>query len=117
VSEEPYDVARERSPADPGDGLQQPEKSGSIGAGVAFGVLGLWAVYVGGGVGQGPYASSGRFLALSKPFIPIAVYMAVAIVLSIVRRTSRFGAGMLIGMGVFILLDGLCLGILARGGA
>ena len=54
---------------------------------------------------------------VSTPFIPIAVYMAVAIVLSIVRRTSRFGAGMLIGMGVFILLDGLCLGILARGGA
>ena len=95
----------------------QGPKSGSIGAGFLLGILTLLAVYVGGGVGQRPYAPSGTFLSLPNPFLPVLIYMAAAIVLAVVPRTARYGAGLLIGMGFFILVDGFCLGILSRAGS
>ena len=116
MSEDNPDVPNIPPPPDQDDPAPQPPKSGSIGVGFVLGTVALLAVYVGGGVGQGPYAPSARFLALPVPFIPVVVYMAVAIVLAIVPRTARYGAGMLIGMGFFILLDGFCLGSLARHG-
>lgn len=95
----------------------QGPKSGSIGVGFLLGILTLLAVYTGGGVGQGPYAPSGRFLYLPNPFLPVLVYMAAAMVLAVVPRTARYGAGLLIGMGFFILIDGFCLGVLSRSGS
>lgn len=55
-----------------------------------------------------------RFLTGPSAFIPIAVYLLVAIVLAVQLRTSRWGAGLLIGLGIFTVLGGgVCIGTLA----
>jgi hypothetical protein len=44
--------------------------------------------------------------------------LLVAILLAVRRRTSRFGAGLLIGLGIFVLFGGgLCVGALSQMGA
>lgn len=92
-------------------------RGGSLGVGIVFGALALYAVYVLGTVARGPYAWSGSFLAVPAAFIPIIIYLAAAVVLAIRRRTARLGAGLLIGLGVFSLLGGgLCIGFLAQSG-
>lgn len=90
-------------------------RGGSLGLGAVFGAVALYAVYVLGTIAQGPYAWSASFLALPAPFIPIVLYLAVAIVLAARRRTSFWGAGLLIGLGAFVLLGGgLCISFLVQ---
>jgi Ca2+/Na+ antiporter len=97
------------------DPAPQAPKSGSMSMGAFFGALALYAVYVLGTMAQGPYAWSATFLSIPAPFIPIALYLAVAIVLAVRRRTSRLGTGLLIGLGAFLLLGGgLCVTFLAQ---
>lgn len=94
---------------------EPPEPAlGPMGFGILFGATALYALYVGV-----PMASSGpssmRFLVGPAAFIPIAVYLVVAGVLAVTPRTSRWGAGLLIGLGIFTLLGGgLCVGNLAQ---
>ena len=90
-------------------------RGGSLGLGAVFGAVALYAVYVLGTIAQGPYAWSASFLAVPAPFIPIVLYLAVAIVLAVRRRTSFWGAGLLIGLGAFVLLGGgLCISFLVQ---
>jgi hypothetical protein len=102
-------------PPDQGNLPPQSPAGGSLAAGIVFGALALYAVYVLGTMARGPYAWSATFLAVPAPFIPIAVYLAVSIALAIRRSTARLGAGLLIGLGVFTLLGGgLCVAFLAQ---
>jgi hypothetical protein len=82
--------------------------------GMALGALALYVLYLGLPMAfAGPYNI--RFLTGPSAFIPIAVYLAVAIVLAVRPRTSRWGAGLLIGLGIFTLLGGgICVGYLAQ---
>jgi hypothetical protein len=48
---------------------------------------------------------------------PIVVFLIVAIVLAVRRRTRMFGSGLLIGLGVWALLGGgLCIPLLIPSG-
>ncbi|MDT0169983.1 hypothetical protein [Pseudarthrobacter sp. BRE9] len=86
---------------------------GPMGFGILLGTIALYAVYVGVPIAFGG-PSSMRFLTGLSAFIPIAVYLAVAVVLAVRPRTSRWGAGLLIGLGIFTLLGGgICVGTLA----
>ncbi|MDQ0146256.1 MULTISPECIES: hypothetical protein [Pseudarthrobacter] len=90
-------------------------RGGSLGLGALVGAVVLYAVYVLGTMAQGPYAWSVTFLAVPAAFIPIVLYLAVAIVLAVRRRTSLWGAGLLIGLGAFVLLGGgLCISFLVQ---
>ena len=90
-------------------------RGGSLGLGAVVGAAALYAVYVLGTMAQGPYAWSASILAVPAPFIPIILYLAVAIVLAVRRRTALWGAGLLIGLGAFVLLGGgLCIGFLVQ---
>lgn len=103
------------SPPHRDDAAPQPPQSGSMSMGAFFGALALYAVYVLGTMAQGPYAWSATFLSIPAPFIPIALYLAVAVVLAVRRGTSRLGTGLLIGLGAFLLLGGgLCVTFLAQ---
>mgnify|MGYP006170584539 CR=1 FL=1 len=65
-------------------------------------------------------AHSGMTYDLTGPsaFIPVAGYLAIAIILAVWPPTSRWGAGLLIGLGIFTLLGGgVCVGALAQMGA
>lgn len=87
--------------------------------GILLGAPALYALYFGTTQGIAPDEGYKTFLAGPAAFIPIAVYLAVAVVLAVRPRTSRLGAGLLIGLGIFTLLGGgVCVGILAqmRGG-
>lgn len=103
-------------PPPPRENEQNNEpRGGSLSMGAVFGALALYAVYVLGTMAQGPYAWSVTFLAVPAPFIPIILYLAVAITLAVRRRTSRLGAGLLIGLGAFVLLGGgLCVSFLVQ---
>ena len=90
-------------------------RGGSLGLGTVVGAAALYAVYVLGTVARGPYVWSATFLAVPAPFIPLILYLAVAIVLAVRRRTALWGAGLLIGLGAFVLLGGgLCIGFLVQ---
>lgn len=113
---------------EPPDGPLQPPRQenrqdneprgGSLGLGAVVGAVALYAVYVLGTIAQGPYAWSATFLAVPAPFIPLILYLAVAVVLAVRRRTALWGAGLLIGLGAFVLLGGgLCVGFLVQGQA
>ena len=93
---------------------EPPERAlGPMGFGILFGTTALYAIYVGVPVAFGGPASM-RFLTGPSAFIPIAVYLLVAIMLAVQPRTSRWGAGLLIGLGIFTLLGGgVCVGTLA----
>ncbi len=86
---------------------------GPMGYGILLGTTALYAIYVGIPIAfRGP--ASMPFLTGPYAFIPIAVFLAVAIVLAVRPRTSRWGAGLLIGLGIFTLLGGgICVGALA----
>lgn len=98
---------------------------GPMGFGILLGTTALYALYLLGPgafgrlqaeAGSGP--ASARFLTGPSAFIPIAGYLAIAIVLAVWPPTSRWGAGLLIGLGIFILLGGgVCVGALAQMGA
>lgn len=92
----------------------QPEPAlGPMGYGILLGTTALYAIYVGIPIAfRGPAAMP--FLTGPSAFIPIVVFLAVAIVLSVRPGTSRWGAGLLIGLGIFTLLGGgICVGALA----
>ena len=93
---------------------EPPEPAlGPLGFGILLGTTALYAIYVGVPVAFGGPASM-RFLTGPSAFIPIAVYLLVAIMLAVQPRTSRWGAGLLIGLGIFTLLGGgICVGTLA----
>ena len=93
---------------------EPPEPAlGPMGFGILFGTTALYAIYVGVPIAFGGPPSL-RFLTGPSAFIPIAVYLLVAIVLAVQPRTSRWGAGLLIGLGIFTLLGGgVCVGTLA----
>jgi len=83
--------------------------------GILLGAPALYALYFGTTQGIAPDQGYKTFLAGPAAFIPIAVYLAVAVVLAVRPPTSRLGAGLLIGLGVFTLLGGgICVGILAQ---
>lgn len=97
------------------DAQDNEPRGGSLGLGAVVGAVALYAVYVLGTMAQGPYAWSASVLAVPAPFIPIILYLAVAIVLAVRRRTALWGAGLLIGLGAFVLLGGgLCIGFLVQ---
>jgi len=85
-----------------------------MGFGAIIGALSLYVIYIGivFAAPSNPWmARADRF----SIFIPVVVYLAVAILLAVRRRTSLFGAGLLIGLGTFTLLGGgLCVAVLSR---
>ncbi|MEW9872590.1 hypothetical protein [Arthrobacter sp. HS15c] len=94
---------------------ENPEPGlGPMGFGILLGTAALYALYlVLPIVFGGPYNM--RFLTGPSAFVPIAGYLAIAIILAVRPRTSRWGAGLLIGLGIFTLLGGgLCVGSLAQ---
>jgi hypothetical protein len=108
---DPFEQPQEGTPAEP--------KRGSMALGILLGALALYALYFGTTMGIAPDQGYRTFLAGPAAFLPIAVYLAVAIVLAVRPRTSRWGTGLLIGLGVFILLGGgICVMALGqmRGG-
>lgn len=101
----------------PKHGTPPEPAGGSMALGVVLGALVLYVVYVGSLMAVGPYALGSFGLGGLGAFIPIVLYLLVAILLAIRRRTSRFGAGLLIGLGIFVLLGGgLCVGALTQMG-
>lgn len=106
-----------RSPQ-PQPGEEEPPSEPGLGLlvlGILLGAPALYAIYFGTTQGIAPDQGYKTFLAGPAAFIPIAVYLAVAIVLAVRPRTSRLGAGLLIGLGIFTLLGGgVCVGILAQ---
>lgn len=93
---------------------EQPEPAlGRMGYGILLGTVALYAIYVGIPIAAGGPAFM-RFLTGPSAFIPIGVYLVLAIVLAVRPRTSRWGSGLLIGLGIFTLLGGgICVGVLA----
>ena len=90
-------------------------RRGSMVLGILLGTVALYALYFGTTAGIAPDEGYKTFLAGPGAFIPIAVYLAIAIVLAVRPRTSRLGAGLLMGLGIFTLLGGgVCVGILAQ---
>jgi hypothetical protein len=96
------------------EGEEAPEPAlGPMGFGILFGTAALYAMYIGVPIAFGGPASM-PFLTGPSAFIPVAVYLATAIVLAVRPPTSRWGAGLLIGLGIFTLLGGgVCVGTLA----
>lgn len=90
---------------------EPPYKSGGGGGflmvlGTALGAIALYAIYFGTTAGIAPDEGYKTPLAGPAVFIPLGVYLAIAGALAVWKRTSRLGAGLLIGLGVFTLLGG-----------
>ncbi|MET4590066.1 hypothetical protein [Arthrobacter sp. 754] len=107
----PWDPSRqpgqEETPAEP--------RRGSMVLGILLGALALYALYFGTTSGIAPDQGYRTFLAGPAAFIPIAVYLAGAIVLAVRPSTSRWGTGLLIGLGVFTLVGGgICVMALSQ---
>lgn len=120
MSEDTPDLPKIPPPPGHQAGPSQQPRGGNLGLGALLGTLVLYAVYLGATVFSvgAPYGWSASVLAGWATFLPIAVYLVLAILLAVRRHTSRFGAGMLIGLGIFTLLGGgLCIGSLAQSGA
>jgi hypothetical protein len=104
------------SPFPPPEQEEPPSepRRGSMVLGILLGTPALYALYFGTTRGIAPDEGYKTFLAGPAAFIPIAAYLAVAVVLAVRPRTSRWGAGLLIGLGIFTLLGGgVCVGALA----
>ena len=99
----------------PGEEERRPEWGlGLMVLGILLGTPALYALYFGTTRGIAPDEGYKTFFAGPAAFLPIAVYLVVAIVLAVRPRTSRWGAGLLIGLGIFTLLGGgVCVGTLA----
>ena len=97
----------EEPPSEPGLGLMV--------LGILLGAPALYALYFGTTQGIAPDEGYKTFLAGPGAFIPIGAYLAIAGALAIWPRTSRWGAGLLFGLGIFILLGGgICVMFLAQ---
>ena len=105
-----------RNPPPPREEGPHPEsRRGSMGLGFLLGAAALYALYFGTTGGIAPDEGYKTFLAGPAAFIPVAVYLAVAVVLAVRPRTSRWGAGLLIGLGVFTLAGGgICVAALSQ---
>ncbi|MFJ6027791.1 hypothetical protein ACIQCN_10040 [Pseudarthrobacter sp. NPDC092424] len=102
MSEDNSDV-----PQDPPPHRKEPQPiRGLMALGILVGAVALYALYFGTTAGIAPDQGYRTFLAGPAVFIPIAVYLAVAGILTVRPRTSQLGAGLLIGLGVFTLLGG-----------
>lgn len=101
-------------PSDRGKLPQQP-RGGSMAYGIVSGAAALYVLYMWATMAVGgPYGWSNSILAGPATFIPMLLYLLGSILLAVNRETSRFGAGLLIGLGIFTLLGGgLCVGSLA----
>jgi hypothetical protein len=83
--------------------------------GILLGAVALYALYFGTTAGIAPDEGYKTFLAGPAALIPIGAYLAIAGALAIWPRASRWGAGLLIGLGVFILLGGgICVMALSQ---
>ncbi|MET3176621.1 UNVERIFIED_ORG: peptidoglycan/LPS O-acetylase OafA/YrhL [Arthrobacter sp. UYCu721] len=90
-------------------------RRGSIALGILLGTVALYALYFGTTAGIAPDEGYKTFLAGPAALIPIGAYLAIAGALAIRSRTSRWGAGLLIGLGIFILLGGgICVMALSQ---
>lgn len=115
-------------PGEQGHGQRRENRGGYLGSGTLFGALALYILYLWATIGIGapnigppnigpPNAWAHSIFAGPAAFVPIAVYLGLAIVLAVNPRTSRTGAGLLIGLGIFTLLGGgLCVGALTQAG-
>ncbi|TDL41148.1 hypothetical protein [Arthrobacter nitrophenolicus] len=74
--------------------------------GILLGTPALYALYFGTTAGIAPDQGYKTPLAGPAALIPIGIYLAIAGVLAIRPRSSGFGAGLLIGLGIFVLLGG-----------
>ena len=107
MSEDNLSPRKEEQPPEP--------RRGSMGRGMLLGALALYALYFGTTAGIAPDQGYKTFLAGPAALIPIAAYLAIAIVLAVRPRTSQWGAGLLIGLGIFTLLGGgICVGALSQ---
>ena len=95
---------------------EPPEpRRGSMVLGILLGTVALYALYFGTSAGIAPDQGYRTFLAGPVAFIPIGLYLAAAGGLAVWTRTSRLGAGLLIGLGVFILAGGgICVMALSQ---
>jgi hypothetical protein len=115
MSEDNSDVPKNPPPPPQEEEEPAEPRRGSMTAGFLLGALALYALYFGTTTGIAPDEGYKTFLAGPAAFIPVAAYLAVAVVLAVRPRTSRLGAGLLIGLGVFTLLGGgVCVGMLAQ---
>lgn len=115
MSEDNSDVPRNPPPPPEDEEPPAEPRRGSMVLGILLGAPALYALYFGTTTGIAPDEGYKTFLAGPAAFIPIAVYLVVAILLAVRPRTSRFGAGLLIGLGVFILLGGgICVMALSQ---
>jgi hypothetical protein len=104
------------NPAPQKEEEEPPEPAlGPMGFGILLGTAALYALYFGTTAGIAPDEGYKTFLAGPAVFIPIGAYLALAGALAIWPRTSRWGAGLLIGLGIFILLGGgICVMALSQ---
>ncbi|WP_369045453.1 hypothetical protein [Sinomonas sp. P10A9] len=107
-------------PPPPPNGSRVPDRGGSMLLALTLGLLGLYifGIALVGGRAVMPYQYTGSPvpLWLSLGFwVPLVVYVALAVFLATRRRTSLTGAGMLIAFGVWVLLGGeLCITAMFR---
>ena len=115
MSEENPDVPRSSSLPPPDEGPPAEPRRGSLWLGILLGAFALYALYFGTTSGIAPDQGYKTFLAGTAAFMPITAYLAVAVVLAVWPHTSRLGAGLLIGLGIFTLLGGgICVAALAQ---
>ena len=97
-------------------GQQREPRRGYLGPGLSFGALALYINYLWQKMGVGaPNSGPASLRPAPAAFVPIAVYLGLGIALAVRPGTARTGAGMLIGLGIFLLLGGgLCVGALAQ---
>jgi hypothetical protein len=115
MSEDNPDVPRNPPPPPQEEGPPFEPRRGSMGLGILLGAPALYALYFGTTSGIAPDEGYKTFLAGPAAFLPIAAYLAIAVVLAVRPRTSRLGAGLLIGLGIFTLLGGgVCVGALSQ---
>ncbi|KQQ98801.1 hypothetical protein ASF72_01245 [Arthrobacter sp. Leaf141] len=94
---------------------------GPLGVGTLVGAVVLYGLYVGGPIIFSAVQTTAdptqpvRYLSGPVVLIPIAGYLAIAILLAVRPPTAKWGAGLLIGLGIFTLLGGgICVGYLAQ---
>ncbi|WP_413248777.1 hypothetical protein [Sinomonas flava] len=107
-------------PAEPvGPLAEKPERGGSLPIGMGIGLLFLYLL---GFLYIAPQAfprqnSAAPLMENLLLWAPLVLYAVLAVVLTLVRRTSMTGAGLLIALGVWLLLGGeLCISVMVAHG-
>lgn len=98
-------------PPAPRGGSPSPRAGGSVLLGIVVGV-----VFIGGCVGLAfLLASSVPALSGVLFWAPAVACLIAGIVLAVLPRTTRFGAGLLIGFGISLLVSaGVCVALITR---